>query len=208
MKPSDSQGWGGGPPAGPWELGGSREERRKAKGRSPRGTGIPLEPPATLPIQASPSESGHEAQAPPPCKSVAPPTGPSGVGFWWKKGVSGGGERVRGAQQPGLSPGPTARLAERWGGCVAASCAQRARVHKLVAGPWTLGSRGWQRGHPSWPPRPAPLPVSPQVSCSYVGCGESFADHSTLHLGECGPELQTPAPAAPSSTASGLGGCV
>ena len=47
----------------------------------------------------------------------------------------------QGAQQPGLSPGPTARLAQRRGGCVAASRAQRTpRVCKPAAGPWSLGS--------------------------------------------------------------------
>ena len=84
---------------------------------------------------------------------------------------------------------------------------------RLGLGSW--GCRGMVAGTPSWygPVCPLDYPLhspsfSPQVSCSYVGCGESFADHSTLHAqvsvvaGSMGPRVrqprvQTPAPAAP-----------
>lgn len=85
-----------------------------------------------------------------------------------------------------------------------------------AAGSWFLGVPGdgggdtpSQRGPVCPLGRPLRSPsFSPQVSCSYVGCGESFADHSTLHAqvsvvtGSVGPEVrqprvQAPAPATP-----------
>lgn len=33
----------------------------------------------------------------------------------------------------------------------------------------------------SWPALIHSSPLSSQVACPYVGCGESFADHSTIH---------------------------
>ena len=69
------------------ELGGFGGGECKAKGRSSRGTGQHRAAWPPLPVQRPPSENGHEAQAPPaPTKTVALPTGPSGVGFWWKRG--------------------------------------------------------------------------------------------------------------------------
>lgn len=61
-----------------------------------------------------------------------------------------------------------------------------------------LCSCGWQSLDPLWnlwvemgtrvhsagtilSASPNPLLLSPQVACPYVGCGESFADHSTTH---------------------------
>ena len=39
-----------------------------------------------------------------------------------------------------------------------------------------------ERGYTgSWPAPIHSPPLSPQVACPYVGCGESFADHSTIH---------------------------
>lgn len=140
------------------------------------------------------------------------------MGFWWKRGEWRGRGSGRPAARP-LSPGPTAHLAQRRGGCVAASRAQRAPwvcKPRPAAGSWFLGVPGdgggdtpSQRGPVCPLGRPLRSPsFSPQVSCSYVGCGESFADHSTLHAqvsvvaGSVGPEVrqprvQAPAPATP-----------
>lgn len=52
------------------------------------------------------------------------------------------------------------------------------RVPACRASLW--GGGGGTAATPSWP-APTHAPPLSQVSCPYVGCGESFADHSTIH---------------------------
>lgn len=70
------------------------------------------------------------------------------------------------------------------------------------SGGWRWGTLCWHR--PLGQPEPTLLP-SPQVACPYVGCGESFADHSTTHAQvslvarSSQPRVQTPLQLPPSS---------
>ena len=124
------------------------------------------------------------------------------------KGVSGGRSR---SGRPAARPQPRAHRPSRseagrlCGGkpCPAHTSGVQTGSRALVP-----GVPGWQRGHPltAWPclssRPPARSPsISPQVSCSYVGCGESFADHSTLHAQvSVGPKVRPQLQPPPGST--------
>ena len=199
---------------------GEESVRPKAGHQGARGQHRAPRPP--LPIQCPLSENGYEAQAPPaPDQKHGPANWPIRKWGFGGKEASGGGEG-QDAQQPGLSAqGP---LPISLGGAAAVWRPAVPSVHlgcanlcpRPAAGSWFLGVPGDGGGDtPSWCGPVCPLghplrspSISPQVSCSYVGCGESFADHSTLHAqvsvvaGSMGPKVrqprvQTPAPAAP-----------
>lgn len=201
VKQADSQGWGGGHELGlgSWVDLGEESARPKAGHHGAWGQHRAPWPP--LPIQRPPSETAMRPRLPPPpTKSVALPTGPSGVGFWWKRGEW-REERVRAPSSQASAQGPPP-VSLRGGAAVwqpaVPSAHLRCANQWLGLGPWGPGVAA---GTPPHGPPPRSPSVSPQVSCSYVGCGESFADHSTLHAQvSVGPELRPQLQLPPGST--------
>ena len=129
------------------------------------------------------------------------------VGFWWKRGEW-REEQVRAPSSQASAQGPPP-VSLRGGAAVWRPAVPSAH----------LGCANWQPGLGPWGPGvaagipltawpclssrpPARSPsISPQVSCSYVGCGESFADHSTLHAQvSVGPEVRPQLQPPPGST--------